>query len=152
MKKTVIILFALLTIMCVTGCSKKELKVADDEIGLAVDISGIADPVYRADIEYMLKGELMGGLATSHTDESVMKEQIVFTLDKHSFPEDSPTKDFTFFVVLSGDKKGIKDLFSSAEKLNHSNECEVFEPQYGTIYYFTVSGNYEDGFVLKEKK
>lgn len=151
MKKVLLVIFVLLALISTAGCQSSEVKPDENEIKLVVDISGIEEKVYRADMEYMLESELMGGLAVSNVRTSPLEKQVVFSLDKNCFPEGSTAENFSFYVVLSGDKKGINDLFSQAEIMNHSNECEVFDPQYGSVYYYTVTGNFTDGFELKVK-
>ncbi|MBQ3385567.1 MAG: hypothetical protein IJG59_10225 [Erysipelotrichaceae bacterium] len=149
MKKILLVILVLLAIIFTAGCQSSEVKPDENEIKLVVDISSIEETVYRADMQYMLESELMGGLAVSNVRTSPLEKQIVFSLDKNCFPEGSTAENFSFYVVLSGDKKGINELFSQAEIINHSDECEVFNPQYGKVYYYTVTGNFTDGFELK---
>ncbi|MBR2546080.1 MAG: hypothetical protein IKE93_07945 [Erysipelotrichaceae bacterium] len=151
MKKKLLAISVLLILALTAGCQNSEVQPDENEIRLAVDISEIEEPVYRADMEYMLSSELMGGMAVSDVRTNPLKEQIVFSLDENCFPEGSKAENFSFYVVLSGDKNGINELFSSAEKINNSNECEVFNPQYGEVYYYLLTGNFTDGFELKLK-
>lgn len=117
------------------GCTGKPLTANEDEIILSVDFSGVSQDVVRLDMTYSLNGELMGGQGTCYPDGTAMKGPAFFHLDTACFPENSSLEDFSFYVVLCGDDNGLTELFSSAETMNHSNECEAFTPQYGNVYY-----------------
>ena len=72
MKKVLLVIFVIFAIVSTAGCQSSEVKPDEDEIKLVVDISGIEEKVYRADMEYMLESELMGGLAVSNVRTSCL--------------------------------------------------------------------------------
>ena len=142
-----------LLILLLHGCSESEITAAEDEIAVIVDISGVTEDVYRADIEYFLDGDLMGGQAVSHADQTVLKDRnLVFRLTTEEFPEGSGLSDFSFHIVLSFDKAGIEGLFSESARMSPSNPCEPFSAEYGNAYRYTVAGNYSDGLVLEREQ
>ena len=148
MKKILILILSLLMLLF-AGCGAYELKANSDEVIICIDFSDVSQDVFRVDMTYSLNGELMGGQGTCYPDGSAMKGPAVFHLDTVCFPENSSLEGFSFNAVLCGDTSGMQELFSSAEIINHSNECEVITPQYGEIYNYKISGSYEEGFKLE---
>lgn len=147
MKKALVGIVLLVLLLC--GCTGKEITAAEDEIAVVVDISGVTDDVYRADIEYFLDEEWMGGMAMGHADGTVYKEpDTVFRFTSECFPENADLSNFSFHIVLSYDKDGIEGLFSESARISPSNPCEPFAAEYGNIYRYSVTGSYTDGLVL----
>ena len=132
------------------GCADSEITAAEDEIAVIVDISAVTEDVYRADIEYFLDGDLMGGQAVSYADQTALKDRsLVFRLTPEEFPEGAALSDLSFHIVLSFDQDGIEGLFSDSARMSPSNPCEPFKAEYGNAYRYTVTGNYMDGLVLE---
>ena len=142
---------AVMTALSLAGCVQEpeaETAPSPDEAVITVDFSAVSEPVYRVDLEYFLKGDLMGGMACCHADETPMTGKSRFALTPAEFPENSSREDFTFYLVFSGDADGIKEQFSEAKLIAHSNESSAFTLEYGKTYAYSVSGSYENGFTL----
>ena len=140
-------MLAAVTAFSLAGC-KAQLEPQPDAAIISVDLSALTEPVYRVDIEYFLKGELMGGMACCHADETPMTGPAHFALTEMEFPAGSTREDLTFYLVFSGDTAGIKEQFSEAEMIAHTNESSAFTAEFGKIYAYSVTGSYADGFTL----
>lgn len=149
MKRYLIALFILLLLL-IAGCSHEEagIKANDDEIVIAVNREAITEDIYRVDIEYYLDDDLMGGMATGNADQTVYKENPVFRLTAHEFPEGADLDNFSFHIVISFDKGGI-DTFSSSGRILSTNISDHFKVEYGKVYRFNITGNFEDGLELE---
>ena len=149
-KKILILITCILTIIALSGCDRQKIIEVDrSEFVIYLDIDSIEDDVYRLDLVYFLEEEFMGGVAVSHADQSPLEGPVYFHLDHDSFPEGSSREDFKFYIVVSGDRNGINDTFSSAEIMDHSNDSDVFNPQYGSLYAYRLKGSFEEGFTLE---
>ena len=148
MKRLFIVLFSLIFL---SGCSfaapKQEISANDDEIVLFLNLDGIAEDIYRVDIEYYLDNDLMGGLATGNADETPYYGNPAFRLTPAEFPEGADLDNFSFHVVVSFDKGGT-ETFSTSERILSTNISENFNAEYGNVYRFCVSGSFADGLKL----
>lgn len=150
LRKVMTVIMCAIMVFIMSACHRQTVIEADpSEIVITVDISELEETVYRLDLIYFLQDELMGGQAVSYVDESALEGVLTFRLTSEEFPEGSSMEGFKFYVVVSGDKNGVSELFSSAEIINHSNDSDVFEPQYGSIYAYILKGNYQDGFTIE---
>lgn len=150
MRKILIFIISAVMLLSLGGCQKSERYASPDEILICIDISSVKDTVYRADMEYFLNGELMGGQACSNANESPLaKSSIYFSLSENDFHEGSTREGFTFRITLFGGKEGINELFSTSDISGISNSCAAFTPRFGVKYMYTVTGSYESGFTLK---
>jgi len=142
---------AAMTALSLAGCMQEpdtRPEASSDEAVITVDFSAVSEPVYRVDLEYFLKGDLMGGMACCNADETPMTETVRFALTEAEFPAGSKREDFTFYLVFSGDQEGIKEQFSEAKLIAHTNESSACTLEYGKTYAYSVSGSYENGFTL----
>ncbi len=154
MKKSLAVLLAAAILLC-TGClpgMRSELTAAEDEIVIAVDISGVEDPVYRVDMSCFLGGDLMSGAAVSAADGTEFEGPAVFRLTPEEFPENASLEGFSFRIVLCFDTQGLYELFTDSENVLASNECAAFTPEYGGVYWFTVTGSFGSGLALSPKE
>lgn len=137
-----------LTVLSLTGCKEQSPEPQPEGAVISVDFSAVSDPVYRMDIEYFLDGELIGGMACSHADETPMIGKTEFVLTEAEFPAESKRENFTFYLVISGDASGINKMFSEASLIAHTEESSAFTAEFGRTYAYSVTGSYKDGFVL----
>ena len=151
LRKTIVVIMVSIMFLVMTGCRKGEIiEVDPSEIAICIDLKYMEEKVYRLDLVYFLEDELMGGQAVSRVDEKPLDGEQIFRLTSEEFPEGSSRENFKFYIVVSGDRNGIKEMFSSAELMGHTNDSNVFTPQYGHVYVYRITGTYEDGFILEE--
>ena len=148
MKKLLAILLSLCIILLFPACSDKKLTAGPDEIVIHIDFSEVDRPIFRIVMAYFLDSDLMGGQACSHADMTELRKSANFILEKQDFPEESSLEDFSFHLVFCCDKEGIDGLFADTDKLTPTNECSAFTPEYGSVYYFKVTGTLETGLTL----
>ena len=150
LRKITVLITCILTVLVISGCHRERIIEVDrSEIVIYLNIDPVEDVIYRLDLVYFLEEEFMGGVAVSHADQSPLEGPVYFRLDHDSFPEGSLREDFKFYIVVSGDRNGINDTFSSAEIMDHSNDSDVFTPQYGALYAYRLKGSFEEGFTLE---
>jgi hypothetical protein len=109
----------------------------------------MSEDVYRMDMEYFLNDDLMGGQAVSAVDESPLDAVMAFRLEPRDFPEGSSLEDFSFHMVLCFDQVDLQEMFTSSENILATNPCEPFTPEYGKVYYYTVTGSFAEGLILQ---
>ena len=151
MKKLIISTLILsLALAAVSGCAKGMIHAAPDEIVIALDISDVSDTIYAADIGYSLNGKLVGSLGCCNANGSPLKDTVRFALTENMLPENSTTDHFSYNVTLYGDKESMNGGYS--DRIKTTDESRAFTPSYGMIYRTSLTGSFEDGFTLDNKK
>ncbi len=148
MKKLVILVTLLLTIL--TGCG--QIVVAkDDEIKIAVKNSTDAD-IRTMVMCYCVNEEPLGVMRFNAMDESVLKGIHSFMFDEKSFPEGCERENLSFNILLL-DYVGF-DIYESVDPQHaqETNDIYIDKREYGTVYYYELTGSYEEGFQLTEMK
>lgn len=147
------ILAALCWVFLFCACGVQKRTAAENELILAVRFD-TEDEVYRGVIEYYLGEEFMGGQSGSHADNTPLDrgEVLCFVLTKdEEFPEGRAPKAFRFQLMLadSPEMGSIEDDMAR-KGLTEVPETEPFDASFGTVYSYTVTGSFADGFTLTQ--
>ena len=148
MKKLVILVTLLLTIL--TGCG--QIVVAkDDEIKIAVKNSTDAD-IRTMVMCYCVNEEPLGVMRFNAMDESVLRGIHSFMFDEKSFPEGCERENLSFNILLL-DYVGF-DIYESVDPQHarETNDMYIDKREYGKVYYYELTGSFEEGFQLMEMK
>ncbi len=148
MKKLVIMVILLLTVM--TGCG--QIVVANDnEIKIAVKNSTDAD-IRTMVMCYCVNEEPLGVMRFNAIDESVLKGIHSFIFDEKSFPEGCERENLSFNILLL-DYVGF-DIYESVDPQHarETNDMYIDKREYGKVYYYELTGSFEEGFQLTEMK
>ncbi len=151
MKKIYALILSLtIMLVSVSGCGKVDIitTASPEEIVLLLDISEISEPVYAAEIEYSLNGKAVGDYGCCNANGSALRKYVRFALTEDELPENTAAENLSFNVMLYGDKDSVNGESSSSDKIKKTGESKTFDPSYGRIYRFTLSGSFEDGFKL----
>ena len=128
--KKVCALILMLTLMlaAVSGCGKTDIitTASPEEIVLLLDISGISEPVYAAEIEYSLNGKTIGDYGCCNANGSALRKYVRFALTEDELPENTAAENLSFNVMLYGDKESLNGGSSSAGKINKTNGKMIF--------------------------
>ena len=148
MKKLVIMVILLLTVM--TGCG--QIVVANDnEIKIAVKNSTDAD-IRTMVMCYCVNEEPLGVMRFNAIDESVLKGIHSFIFDEKSFPEGCERENLSFNILLL-DYVGF-DIYESVDPQHarETNDMYIDKREYGKVYYYELTGSFEEGFQLTDMK
>ena len=118
-----------------------------DLIKVKIDLSGEVKDVYVMTMPYQLDGDVKGMQTVADYGHAPLKGTLMYTLSPLEFPEDSDYTKFSFWVELYDDGD-----VENGGKYAYTEPCEAFAIEFGKTYEFSVSGSFDEGFVLKREK
>jgi len=127
------LLLCFIALFILSGCA------APDSFTIAVTIES-DDEVYEVLSQYAVGDLWLIGSSFEHEDCSALTDTVYFTFNDESFIE-GKKEDFHFVLLLR-----------NGDLVSETNDSGVFDPVYGETYFYTVTGDFEDGFVLTENE